>query len=697
MEVILLLERSSVRREKYCLIFSFVTIKGEYYGGELASPCNESLKTTAMYKTNVILFLVVLGGMTTAHAQLVTGLNKDSLKNLLARMPYDTNRVLATITLGQQYESTDPDSALYFYFAAGELSKKLNYPVGIIKYISNYTAVLNVQGKMDESIRLNEEAAAISEDHGLKLYAGKSYTNLGAAYQYEENYLKAVEYYLKALPLIERHGDLQSQAVLLANLCGLYRNMNQSDKAIDYARRALKISIKLGDAFVEGLSSINLGNCYKDIKNYQKATLYYKKGLQLATQIGDVNLLETALINLGNLYLDLDEPEKYIPIFYQALPLTDSIGDVSGKAFVLLGIGEGLFRDQRWREAESHLYKAIAFSKANNQKEVLQKLYQTLSDVYIATHRFKEGRSFRARHDSLEVLLVNADMLESVQSLEAKYTLEQQQNALLSKDLQLQQSQAESTRQRYWLIISLVSVVLLLLLLVLWYLYYRQRQLIHKQTINVLEADKKTVQLQSLLEGQQQERIRISQEIHDDMGSGLTSILFLSRSLLIADEPERQTIHKLSSLATALIEKMNEIVWAMRSAPEPLADFISHLRSQAGELLSNAGIDLQFDVEGSIPSVLLPTEYRHHLYLIIKEAIHNIIKHSKASEAYIHLTFHSHWEIEIRDNGIGIADANKPNGNGLLNMRKRATLIKGELSVTSGDGTRLHLTLPRVI
>lgn len=649
-----------------------------------------------MYKTNVILFLVVLGGMR-AHAQIVMGLNKDSLKNLLVQMPYDTNRVLATITLGQQYESSDPDSALYFYFSAGELSKKLNYPVGIIKYISNYTAVLNVQGKVDESIRLNKEAAAISEEHGLKLYAGKSYVNLGAAYQYQENYLKAVEYYLKALPLIERYGDLQSQAVLLANLCGLYRNMNQSDKAIDYAKRALKISIKLGDAYAEGHSSINLGNCYRDIKSYQKASLYYKKGLQLANQIGDVNLLETALINLGNVYLDLDEPEKYIPIFYQALPLTDSIGDVSGKAFVLLGIGEGLFRGQRWGEAESHLHKAIAFSKANNQKEVLKKLYQTLSDVHIATHRFKEGRFFRARHDSLEVLLLNADMLDNVQSLEAKYTLEQQQNALLSKDLQLQRSQAESTRQRYWLIISLVSLVLLLLLLVLWYLYYRQKQLIHKQTIRALEADKKTVQLQSLLEGQQQERIRISQEIHDDMGSGLTSILFLSRSLSIAGASDGQTINKLSSLATALIEKMNEIVWAMRSEPEPLEDFIPHLRSLAGELLSNAGIDLKFDVEGTIPSVVLPTEYRHHLYLIVKEAIHNIIKHSKASEAYIYLAFHSHWGIEIRDNGIGIADANKPNGNGLLNMRKRAALIKGELLVTSGNGTRLHIKLPRVI
>lgn len=211
-----------------------------------------------MFRTNVIIFWMILATKT-AHAQMITGLDKDSLKNLMIRMPYDTNRVLVNIVLGQQYESSDPDSALFYYFEAGKLSKKLNYPAGIIKYISNYTAVLNVQGKVDESIRLNEEAADISEKYGMKLYAGKSYVNLGAAYQYQENYLKAAEYYLKALPLIERHGNLQMQAVLLANLCGLYRNLNQPDKAIDYALRALKTSVKFNDAYLEGHSSINLG------------------------------------------------------------------------------------------------------------------------------------------------------------------------------------------------------------------------------------------------------------------------------------------------------------------------------------------------------------------------------------------------------------------------------------------------------
>jgi tetratricopeptide (TPR) repeat protein len=176
------------------------------------------------------------------HAQMRLGLNKDSLWHLLAHTPADTNQVLLYITLGQQHEANDPDSALYFYKQAGELSKQLHYAVGELKYINNYTAVLNVQGKLDESVQLLLYAVRISEEHNLKSYQIKAYHNLGVVYQYQEDYTNAVKYYLKALGLLEQSSDVESQATLLANLSGLYRNLNQPDKAIDHGQRAVRIS-----------------------------------------------------------------------------------------------------------------------------------------------------------------------------------------------------------------------------------------------------------------------------------------------------------------------------------------------------------------------------------------------------------------------------------------------------------------------
>ncbi len=641
------------------------------------------------------LLCMVMGALY-CRAQMVTGLNKDSLHLLLSNVAQDTNCVQLYITLGQQYETNNPDSALYYYKQAGLLSKKIRYPEGVLKYISNYTAVLNMQGNLDESIRLNLKAVEIGKQYDLKLPTAKAYTNLGAVYQHQENYPEAVKYYLKALPLIEQHGDPQAHSLLLINLCGVYRNMSQSDKAIDYARRGLMISEKANDLYARGHACINLGNCYKDRTYNEEAELYYRKAEAIALQLGDVNMQETALINLGNVYLALNLPEKYMPIFYNALPLTDSIGDISGKAFVLLGIGDGLFRKQRWKEAETHLQQSIAFIRQHGQKEVLQKLYQTLSDVYVATHRFDQARMFRELHDSVELTLMNEDILQSVQSLEAEYKLQQKQNELLTKDLELQHTRAESMQRQYWLIASYGGVVVLVLMLLLSYLFYRQRQLLNKQTIAKLEADQHTVRLQSLLKGQQQERVRISQEIHDDIGSGLTSMLFISRSL-DASFADDKLVKKLTVLASSLIEKMNEIVWAMRGEPELLEDFVLHLRSLAGDLLGDAGIDLDFRIEGTLPEVTLPTEYRHSVYLVIKEAIHNCIKHSKASQVTILFRLASSWSIDVLDNGVGIAGSTTATGNGLRNMRKRITYVHGQFSISNEKGTRVHLELPPVV
>lgn len=645
----------------------------------------------------IILIMAMVVQMFFAQAQMMVGLNKDSLKQVLSKLPSDSNRVQLLITLGQQYEDHNPDSALFYYQQAGDLSEKLNYPIGIIKYINNYTAVLNVQGKLEESIRLSLKAVDISKQHGLKRYEGKALGNIGAVYQYQENYQLAIEYYLKALPIVEQFADLQSQSLLLTNLSGAYRSINQSEKALEYAQQALAIGIRLNDSYSQAKALINMGNCFKDLSRFPEAEESLLKAKEIGIKTNDINTIETSLIDLGNIYLHLNQPDKYMPVFEEALPLTDSIQDVSGKAYALLGIGEGLYYRQQWPEAETQLQLAATFSKEHDQKEVLHKSYLALSDVMVATHRLNEAQIFRAKHDSIEVLLLNESMIKNVQDLEAKYKFEQQQNELLQKDLQLQKSEVESSNRQFWLIFSLLGVIVLLLILISFYLYYRQRQLLHKQTVKSMEADKNAVRLQSLIEGQQQERIRISQEIHDDMGSGLTSMLFLSRSLVSTVPSDKITISKLTNMATSLIEKMNEIIWAMRSEPEPLDDFIVYLRSMAGEVLGNAGIDFQFEVKSKVPSLILPPEYRHHIHLIAKEAIHNVVKHSQATTAKLSLDFQSpSWKIEIQDNGVGFTD-DVTNGNGMKNMQRRATALRGHITVRHKHGTDVKLEVPAIL
>ena len=127
------------------------------------------------------------------HGQ--TLMNKDSLLKMLPAAKEDTNSVLLYINIGQQYESNDPGKAKYYYRLAGDLSQKINYPGGIIKYIANYTFVLNMQGMYDSSLLLNLQSVELSRQIKDSVYLAKTLFNTGSVYRARGEYEKAVSCY----------------------------------------------------------------------------------------------------------------------------------------------------------------------------------------------------------------------------------------------------------------------------------------------------------------------------------------------------------------------------------------------------------------------------------------------------------------------------------------------------------------------
>lgn len=609
------------------------------------------------------------------HGQMIVGLDKDSLRMALDKMPADSLKVATLIRLGQQYESNAPDAAIQYYRRAGALSRQLNYQAGIVQYINNYTAVLNVQGRFDSSLLLNLQAVDISRRHGLqKLYA-KALINTGVVYQYKEDYLHAADYYLKALPLLEPSGDLQSLSLVYGNLCGLYRDLNQPEKAAVYARQAIKLARANKDEFSMATACINLGNALKDLGRTTEAIRYIDTAYHTGRKLNDLNIEETALIDLGDAYLKTRAPAKYVPIFQQALPLARMLKDVSGEAFALQGIALGSYWTGRYAEAEAQLRTAIDFCRRNDQKEVLGNLLSLMADVQIARGQPLTAQRYRDQYDSIHHLLFNASLIKNVQELETKYKVERQQHELLQKTMELEEKKKESLRWRNWLLIAGGSILLLSFLLFL------------------VRAQRKNLRLQALVEGQQQERRRIGQEMHDDMGSGLTSLLFLSRTLA---EPN-DAAEKIRQLSGSLLTKMNEIIWTMEQEHDTLESLIAYIRVNIAQMLENAGISYKFQVAEKIPALTVSQQFRRNIYLVVKEAIHNVIRHAAATTVTITVLFTSQLEIDVTDNGKGFDPASERRfGNGMKNMRQRMQQAEGTLRITPapGGGAHLHLTAP---
>jgi signal transduction histidine kinase/ligand-binding sensor domain-containing protein len=196
----------------------------------------------------------------------------------------------------------------------------------------------------------------------------------------------------------------------------------------------------------------------------------------------------------------------------------------------------------------------------------------------------------------------------------------------------------------------------------------------------------------------EKERTRIATDMHDDLGAGLSRIKFLSETIGIKKQqqlPIEEEITGIREYSHEMIDKMGEIVWALNEKNDSLSDLLSYTRSYASEYLLQAGIRCTVEAPGEFPSRFVSGEFRRNVYLTIKEALHNVVKHSAAERVYIRLEVGRELAITIRDDGTGF-DSNhiRPFSNGLQNMQKRIRDIGGTLSIRSGSGTTLYLSVP---
>jgi signal transduction histidine kinase len=200
------------------------------------------------------------------------------------------------------------------------------------------------------------------------------------------------------------------------------------------------------------------------------------------------------------------------------------------------------------------------------------------------------------------------------------------------------------------------------------------------------------------LQAIEKERTRIATDMHDDLGSGLSRIKFLSETVGMKNtklQPIGEDIRLISNYANEMIGKMGEIVWALNEKNDSLSDLLSYTRAYAAEYLLNNGISCKVDAPAIFPSVFVSGEFRRNIYLTIKEALHNIVKHSGADNVLLTIQIGKNLTILIKDNGSGFDNMNiRPFSNGLNNMQKRMSDISGSLEIIQKKGTGIILTVP---
>ncbi len=237
-----------------------------------------------------------------------------------------------------------------------------------------------------------------------------------------------------------------------------------------------------------------------------------------------------------------------------------------------------------------------------------------------------------------------------------------------------------------WWFLS-IAIVTLVLLIVFITKYISQIKL--RNRIRVLEKEKAV----------EEERHRISKEMHDDLGAGLTQISLISEAARRRNYhghfPHKE-LNDIADTSRKLIENVSEIIWAMNPDFDSLSGLIAYLREQVNKLLEYSDKHFYVKIPETYTDLPLSNITRKNIIMMVKEAVNNAIKHSKATEIGVEIQCSSNrLGISVRDNGNGFGITNGNSGNGLKNYKYRAGILEGTVDIQSGEtGTVIRFDIP---
>ncbi len=256
-----------------------------------------------------------------------------------------------------------------------------------------------------------------------------------------------------------------------------------------------------------------------------------------------------------------------------------------------------------------------------------------------------------------------------------------------------------------WYLVIGITILLLFftVILITITLIGQKRKMLNKQQL----SEEKIKLQQSLLEQKDAilaERNRITADLHDDIGATLSSMHIYSdlAANVWHTQPHesKKIVETISTTAKALMDRMGDIVWSMKSAEEEKNNFTVRLKNYCNELLSPKNILFVLEIDENLTVKIKNPEIRKNILLIAKEAINNIAKYSLATQAVIKLVEQNEKIVlSITDNGIGFDASTVKQGNGLQNIHQRCKQLKGICIIQSAltEGTTITCSLPIAI
>lgn len=554
----------------------------------------------------------------------------------------------------------------------------------------NTILIQNASISTDSLLTIYQKNLSDAEELGYKKGIADSYQQLSLIHVYRGDYEKGTDTRLKAIRLYEEIG-LQEQAADSYAELGYGMKRRDMDKAQFYMNKAMGIA-KNND-FKKSLSRIY--NNYGVLKEMQEqldsALYFYEEGLSLVEEIGFDEGLPYSYSNLAGVYNLKGESQKAIDYFEKSLKIRRELKDQKGIAENYTQIGEVHLANNDLQEAIELFQKSIPIARDEDYRFLVQYNYEQLSQAYKLQKNTDSALYYFEKYSFYKDSISNLAVNEKLAELNVEFETEQKENEILKNKAALFEREKD-LRNRELIIFAIVG--LLIVLGAFSYLFSRQQKIKREQAEKQkeLEVALARIETQNKLEEQ---RLRISRDLHDNIGSQLTFIMSSLDNLrfrLKEDQPEISSkLRQTSDFTSQTINDLRDTVWAMNKESISFGELkvrIQDFLDQARQLNPTISYKLRTDAKISEEKQFTALE-GINFFRIIQEAVNNATKYSQGENIDVHI-FQKKEKIifQISDDGVGFT-SNSKKGNGLKNMQKRAESIAADIDIHSNGNTNI--------
>lgn len=592
---------------------------------------------------------------------------------------------------------------------------------------------------IDSAIVLSQRALKLCQDNNLTNKTAEWQTRLGAFYRIGGLYSIAENYYNESLEHFSALGNITWVAIAHEERGFNYLKKNEHEKALGDMKAALELWEQLDSTEKIIDTRIDLGIYFCSTENIEMAWKEYQIARKLLDKFqdknresrasflkGDILLLENKYDEAINIYAKLNDPETYSNIGYMYKDWGDEqlASNLSGaqdyynsariyhqKSFDFhiknnatprlildyLNLGGIYRRLGDYQAAIDTLNKGIVLAKKNKDGPRLATMFKILSETYENQHERDLALTYYQKYFSINDSIKDMDKSRSTQLAEIHYETDR-----IEKEKIQAEQKKELREKQLW--VSLLIIALVAGLFLFYFYRYRskkklmeQQAEINSRTVVDLIKENTIEILDSRLKGQEEERERISRELHDNLGGTLSAVKLSLEGLEedIPTELKDKYSHTHDLLKQATLETRT-LSHEMKALPLHNLGLDDSLESLCETLNVSGKLKGHFSSINPNASVI-KQKSQLHLYRICQELIQNVIKHAKAQQVFLQLSYEEDKLIlTMEDDGQGFEVNRAKSGMGMKNIQDRVAQINGKLDFDSsiGNGTTVIIEVP---